>query len=199
MKILIDNGHGSETLGKCSPDKSILEWKWTREIASKVVDVLRSNGVDASLLTPEDNDVPLKERVARVNKQCQIYGSKHVAVVSIHVDASGSDGKWHDPNGWSVRVSENKEHKVSARSSVLSGLLATEALKNGRKLRRPKPNQLYWVQSLAICRDTFCAAVLTENYFMDNQDDCKFLLSEEGKAECVRIHVDGILKYIDVV
>ena len=31
--IIIDNGHGINTPGKCSPDKSLLEWKYTREIA----------------------------------------------------------------------------------------------------------------------------------------------------------------------
>ena len=31
MKILIDNGHGRETLGKRSPDGSLREHKWARE------------------------------------------------------------------------------------------------------------------------------------------------------------------------
>lgn len=199
MKILIDNGHGCETKGKRSPDESLLEWKWTREISARVIIALQSRGYDASPITPETNDIPLKERVFRVNRQCKIYGSSNVLVVSIHCDAFGSDGKWHDANGWSVRVSENKEHKVSKGSALLSKCLAEEAMKNGRKFRKPKPDQRYWVQSLAICRDTLCPAVLTENYFMDNREDCQWLLSNEGKSECVRIHVDGIIKYIESV
>ena len=37
MKILIDNGHGSNTAGKRSPDGRLLEYAYTREIAERVV------------------------------------------------------------------------------------------------------------------------------------------------------------------
>jgi len=35
MKILIDNGHGSNTPGKCSPDGRLREYSYTREIAGR--------------------------------------------------------------------------------------------------------------------------------------------------------------------
>ena len=34
MIVLIDNGHGVNTPGKHSPDNSIFEYKYTREIAA---------------------------------------------------------------------------------------------------------------------------------------------------------------------
>lgn len=40
-------------------------------------------------------------------------------------------------------------------------------------------------------------AVLTENLFMDNKEDVKFLLSEEGKKQIIDLHVQGIKKYIE--
>ena len=40
-------------------------------------------------------------------------------------------------------------------------------------------------------------AVLTENLFMDNIEDCKTLLSDEGKKKCRDIHVKGIKKYME--
>ena len=33
MKILIDNGHGYDTKGKCSPDGLFREYRWTRQAA----------------------------------------------------------------------------------------------------------------------------------------------------------------------
>ena len=42
IKILIDNGHGIDTAGKCSPDGSLREYKWAREIAARVVNALRA-------------------------------------------------------------------------------------------------------------------------------------------------------------
>lgn len=32
MKIILDNGHGRETAGKCSPDGRLLEYAYTREL-----------------------------------------------------------------------------------------------------------------------------------------------------------------------
>ena len=37
MKVLIDNGHGSNTPGKCSPDGQLREYAYTREIAERLV------------------------------------------------------------------------------------------------------------------------------------------------------------------
>ena len=46
-------------------------------------------------------------------------------------------------------------------------------------------------------RHTSCPAVLTENLFMDNHEDCDFLLSPEGQQSLVDLHVDGIISHLD--
>ena len=61
MKILIDNGHGSNTPGKCSPDGRLREYSYTREIAGRVVFELRKLGIDAELVVKEEIDVPLSD------------------------------------------------------------------------------------------------------------------------------------------
>ena len=63
MKILIDNGHGKETPGKCSPDGRLKEYAYTREIADRVVTGLQNEGIDAMRIVPGENDVALFERV----------------------------------------------------------------------------------------------------------------------------------------
>lgn len=105
MKILIDNGHGRETPGKCSPDGHFHEYAYTREIASAVVAYLQYRGYDAEQLVPEFEDITLKTRVKRVNRWCDKLGRDNVLLVSIHVDAAGSDGQWHDAKGWSCYTS----------------------------------------------------------------------------------------------
>ncbi len=37
MKILIDNGHGTNTPSKCSPDRCYHEWSYTRQLGKKNV------------------------------------------------------------------------------------------------------------------------------------------------------------------
>jgi len=63
LLVIIDNGHGKNTKGKCSPDKSLYEWEWTREIAYKLYNTLMLHGIEALLLVPEDTDVSLSTRV----------------------------------------------------------------------------------------------------------------------------------------
>ena len=80
MKILIDNGHGNNTSGKRSPDGKFLEAIYTREIAKKLQTDLIDRGYDAELITPEDDDIPLPERVRRVNLACLRYGKSNVSI-----------------------------------------------------------------------------------------------------------------------
>lgn len=52
-------------------------------------------------------------------------------------------------------------------------------------------------QDFYILKHTLCPAVLTENLFMTNKDDVEFLESEEGKEDIVRLHVEGIINYLN--
>ena len=69
--VLIDNGHGKNTKGKCSPDKRLMEWQWTRWVAAMVCEKLMKKGIDARLLVPEETDISLAERVRRTNAVCR--------------------------------------------------------------------------------------------------------------------------------
>ena len=71
MKILIDNGHGENTPGKCSPDGRLKEWIYTREIADRIVTGLREKGFNAERIVKENIDIPLpslkiQERVTKL-------------------------------------------------------------------------------------------------------------------------------------
>ncbi len=95
MKIFIDNGHGQFTPGKRSPDGELREGIYTREISRRIVSRLQALDLDASLLVPEEEDIPLTERCVRANKQAIIHGTKNVLIISIHCNAARSDGKWN--------------------------------------------------------------------------------------------------------
>lgn len=193
MKIGIDNGHGIGCPNG-SPDKQLMEWRWSREIASQVVGELRARGYDSFLLTPEREDIGINKRVARVNKLCHLYGKGNVMVVSIHSNASGGAPGWHSAQGWNVLVAKNAGNGSRSLATILTERAAIE----GRPIMHPKNGQMYWERDdLGILCRTLCTAVLTESGFHDNRIDMKWLLSDEGKAACVKIHVDGIVKYLE--
>lgn len=187
--ILIDNGHGGETPGKCSPDGRLREYAWTREIARRVCDKLKSLGYDARLLVPELNDVSLRERVRRVNSVYAGAASGNILLVSIHVNAAGT-GQWHNASGWTAWVAPN----ASQRSRQFASLLNAEAVR--LKLKGNRSREPFFAGNFAILRDTKCPAVLTENMFQDNRYDVNYLLSERGKSEITDLHVTAITQYL---
>ena len=192
--VILDNGHGDPPLtgGKCSPDNRVLEYYWAREIVQRIASKLLAEGVQVHILVPEKTDVKLNVRTRRANNLCKQYGTKNCLLVSVHINAAGGDGKWHNATGWSGWVAP----KCSANSKRLAQLLYAEAVKAGLKGNRCVPACKYWVGDFAIVRDTNCPAVLTENLFMDNKEECDYLLSEAGKETLAQLHVNAILNYI---
>ena len=197
-KILIDNGHGTRKYtpnGKQSPDHSLYEGEWAREIAANIVDELKSYGFDAELVTPEDKDIPLSERVKRVNRYCGLYGRGNVLLVSVHCNAAGKEGKWMKARGWSAYTTP---------SITVSDSLADDLYWAARQVFGPEltiradysDGDPDWEENFYILKNTYCCAVLTENFFMDNRDDVKYLLSDKGKEECVTVHVSGIIAFL---
>ena len=192
MIILLDAGHGESTPGKRSPDGRLREYKYCREIANNVKQKLEDQGFQVKLIVTDNTDTPLLERCKIVNQYCNEYGKANTVLVSIHCNAAGNGENWLNARGWSVFVSNN----CSSKSKKLAECLFNAAEAEGLTLRKYSQTQVYWKQNLAICRETNCPAVLTENLFQDNKDDVEFLLSEKGREIITNIHVKGILEYI---
>ena len=210
MVILIDNGHGIGVLGKQSPilegsglaipsefieDGRFKEWKYTRVISNDIVNKLKSMNYDARLVTPEDKDVSLAERIRRINTVCNKEGASNVLLISVHSNAVGDSSKWMEGKGWEAYTTRGET--VSDKLCEFLYKRADENIKN-RKIRedwtdgdRDKEADFY------IIKKAKCAAVLTENFFYDNKDDLKYLTSEEGVHGVVRLHVEGIIDYIN--
>lgn len=197
VKVLIDNGHGEETPGKRSPDGKFREYIWTREIAAIIKSELIKRGYDAELLVPETKDISLVERVRRANAACNKYGAKNVILVSVHCNAAGMGDKWMNARGWSAWTTR----RVTL-SDNLANCLYKAAFDIFGKERVPvradySDGDPDWESNFYILRNAKCCAVLTENFFQDNKEDVKYLESQAGKDACVRVHVFGIIDYIN--
>ena len=198
MKILIDNGHGIQTKGKRSPDGKLLEYSYTRDLARRIVATLKARDYDAELLVPEDDDIPLSERVRRTNAHCQALGKSNVILISLHLNAAGDGTKWMNATGWSCYTC-----KGQTESDRLADCLykAAEQILENQVIRTDfaRDGDPDWEENFYILRHTQCPAVLTENFFMDSRSDLEYLQSRAGKQAVVDTHVEGIIDYLNTI
>lgn len=192
MKILIDNGHGIDTKGKCSPDGTLREYAYAREIAERIVSQLKELGYDAERIVTEETDVSLKERCERVNKICRLLGTKNVILISVHCNAAGNGSQWMNARGWEAWTSIGQT-KADCLASCLYEAADEAGMKTRKDMTDGDPDK---EEEFYILKHTLCPAVLTENLFQDNKDDVSFLLSEYGKQAIVNLHVNGIINFI---
>lgn len=195
--IIFGTAHQKSILGKGSPDGKFKEYQYSREVVQAASSILKNMGYRVFIdVTEDDLNLPqakeLSTRCRIVNELVKQY--KDCIYVSVHVNAAASDGKWHEATGWEVYTSVGK-----TKADELATCLYNAAKLNmkDKKMRTDtsdgdpdKEAHLY------VLKNTNCPAVLTENFFMDNKKDVEYLTSDEGFHAIVRLHVEGILKYI---
>ena len=166
LMVILDAGHGADTPGKRSPDGRLREGRWARAMAARLAGALAGPGREIPLVAPGDADVPLPERAARVNElaaRAERAGLRAV-LVALHCDAAGTP-------------------RPSAR---LAGLLVEAMRGEGVKVRARGAREPWWEAKFYMLAYTRCPAVLTENLYMDNREDCERLLSEAWNARLAR-------------
>ena len=197
ITIILGTAHQKSIPGKGSPDGKFREYKYSREVAKAVSSILQSMGYRV-IIDIEDDDLGLSQS-RELSLRCKIVNElvkqyKNCIYISIHVNAAASDGKWHTGTGWEIYTSPGK-----TKSDNLAKCIYESAKNNltNVKLRTDfsdgDPDK---EANLYVLNYTNCPAVLTENLFQDNKNDVDYLLSNEGRHSIIRLHVEGILKYI---
>ncbi|QFQ13073.1 N-acetylmuramoyl-L-alanine amidase [Pseudoprevotella muciniphila] len=197
--VILGTAHGSNVAGKCSPDGRFREYRFSREIISMLKPRLESLGLTVFVDMPQDvvplpMSTELSQRCKIVNGICGKYGKENCVYVSIHVNAAGGDGKWHDARGFAVYVSRS----CSSSSKRLAKLLCDLALVRGLRGNRSVPGEHYWQAGFYVLKHTVCPAVLSENLFQDNRADVEFLMSPSGKEAVAALHLDALKQYFGI-
>ena len=194
MKVLIDPGHGIDTPGKRSPDGLFLEYLWNRQVADLLLEKLVAMGIDASLVVTETNDVTLRNRVNRVNTICNKVGASNVLLVSIHANAAGNGSSWMNAKGWSCYTSKGKTKSDQVAECLYE---AFEDEFPDRKIRKDlSDGDKDWEENFYVLEKSRCPAVLLENFFYDNKEECAWMLQEETKRRIASAAAKGIANYL---
>ncbi|MDR1370981.1 MAG: N-acetylmuramoyl-L-alanine amidase [Dysgonamonadaceae bacterium] len=190
--IILDNGHGKDTAGKRSPvwtdGSQLFEYEFNRDIVSRISFMLTKEEIKHSILVPEEIDISLTERVRRANELSRAW-SGNAILISIHANAGGG-------TGWEVWTSVGK-----TKSDQYATILFNEAKKmfpEWKMRSDTSDGDLDKESNFTILAKTTCPAVLTENFFMDTEKDCRFIMSESGRDKIAKMHVSAIKKMVEM-
>jgi N-acetylmuramoyl-L-alanine amidase len=191
---LLDNGHGGiirnvyQTQGKRSPlwpdGTQLFEGEFNRAIVHRLMKLCDLEGIDYVNIVPEEEDIPRPERTRRAN---EIYKTnKKCIFLSIHANAGGG-------RGWEIYTStgETKSDKISSVfflkfKEEFGQITMRSDYSDGDPDKEARFDVLV---------DTRMPAVLTENFFMDNLDECKnILMTETGRDKIAKAHFKAILE-----
>ena len=192
MIVLLDNGHGGlingeyQTSGKRSPiwqdGSQLFEGEFNRSIVARIVESLTALQMPYINIVPETRDVTLSTRIKRAND----VTNKSCFYLSVHSNAGGGKG---------FEVFTSPGETTSDKIASIFGEEFNKIFPN-RKLRADySDGDLDKESSFAVIRKTRMPAVLTENFFMDNEEECKkLLMTRQGRDLIADFHVNAIIR-----
>ena len=194
---IFDNGHGGiingvyQTAGKRSPvwpdGTQLFEGEFNRAIVDRLMSLCKANNIDAVDLVDTQEDIPLSDRTSRANSMAK-SSDKPCIYVSIHANGFSDEAA----NGWSVYTSVGE-----TKSDGIATTLFEKALREfpGEYMRKDtySDGDVDKEANFYVLIHTTMPAILSENFFMTNYDNChKYLLSEEGRDRIAKIHFEMI-------
>jgi len=196
LKIVIDPGHGGDDSGAVSTLKNLCEKDLNLELAKRIGDNLRHQGLKVYYTRDRDKTLALSERSAIARKKkADLFVSIHAnkasntnacGVETFVLTPSGYHGtaQGSPPRGW--QIGNINDYNNNLLGYCIQKELTKEPLNVDRGLKR---------QSFFVLRETHCPAVLIETGFLSNTDDALRMKTEEWKSDCSSKISAGILAY----
>lgn len=176
--IVLDPAHGSNVKGKCSPDGSHREYKWSRERVKSIKRLLENLGYTVYTTTDSENEPGLSKRK---NFATQIKTDKKKLLISFHNNAAGSDGKWHDARGFGVYTT-----KGITKADVCADIILKQFKEDFPHLKARTYINKYlerdFEENFTVLMGAGYMGVLIEWLFQDNKEDLAFISDSETNS-----------------
>ena len=179
---ILDNGHGVDTAGKRSsvlPDgRQLLEYEFNRAVVNSLAALLNNAGFSYHILVPELVDVSLAERVNRANA----LSGQPRRLISIHGNSAVNELVWHSATGIETFHYPGSQTGAELAEVFQRHLIAGTKWRN----RGVKTDKFY------ILRHSNMPAILTENGFYSNLNECTCMLDNEWRDVIALAHFNAI-------
>jgi len=184
--IILDDGHGIDTSGKCTPD-GYKENSFNRAVVEDLRQLLFSKDeYDVFLTATEKHDVPLLIRVQRANEAYKTFMTKYpdgkCILVSIHYNAF--KGIWGEHGGISTFYNTKLDKTLA--ETIHNNLVHGTELRD-RGIEQAKFTIL--TADMPSC--------LVECGFMDNKEEAKLMQDINYIKECAVEIMMGVHEYFN--
>ena len=189
--VCLDPGHGVESPGKCSPDKSYYEHEFALDMARRIQAHLKRCGVRVVLTRTDEHCPTGKADTNDLLKRVAISDAAGADLfVSIHSNASGNE--WSNASGLMIYTSagpETASRNVAAKA-VLSRMTAA-----GVELRG---SPLVHDIELVVTRKTVAPAMLIEYGFHTSRTEVERLKKSSYRAKLAEATAKGVCDFLGV-
>ena len=189
--VCLDPGHGVESPGKCSPDKSYYEHEFALDMARRIQAHLERCGVRVVLTRTDEHCPTGKADTNDLLKRVAISDAAGADLfVSIHSNASGNE--WSNASGLMIYTSagpETASRNVAAKA-VLSRMTAA-----GVELRG---SPLVHDIELVVTRKTVAPAMLIEYGFHTSRTEVALLKNGSYRAKLAEATAKGVCDFLGV-
>lgn len=190
ITVVIDPGHGKTTGGKRSPDSSLMEWEFNRDVGYRLKDLLEAQGYTVIMTVAKDDqtDPSLASRVAVANNAENVD-----LFVSIHSNAGGNGSRWTTAHGWEVWIHKSGGVSEKAAKAIEAATKASITELTDRGIKKTGTGE----KGLYVNRNTEMPSLLIEHGFYDNKTECQLLKTSAFRQRLAQADATGIINFFN--
>lgn len=189
--VCLDPGHGVESPGKCSPDKSYYEHEFALDMARRIQAHLERCGVRVVLTRTDEHCPTGKADTNDLLKRVAISDAARADLfVSLHSNASGNE--WSSARGLMIYTSAGPE--TASRNVAAKAVLAR--MTEGVVKLRGGP--LVHDIELVVTRKTVAPAMLIEYGFHTSRTEVALLKNGSYRAKLAEATAKGVCDFLGV-
>lgn len=194
LVIILDCAHGADVKGKCSPDGTHREYKWSRLICGKLRDKLESLGYRVEYTNKTKNEIGLSQR-KNIANNIKINSDQVKFLISLHNNAAGNGSNWVNATGFEIFTSKGQTLSDKFAQVIMSNLQKDFPESNGFKHRVDLTDgDLDKEENFTVLMGNYYG-ILLEWLFQDNKEDVKLLNDEIINNKLI----DSLIKSINYI
>ena len=200
--VLGDSGHAEKVAGKCAPDKSLYEWKFNKEVDTKMKKRCADHGIDYYQTNPSPagkDEMGLSKRAELANAHWKKLGKPQALLMSYHANAYYEEDKngktkveFNSARGTETFIASN----ASTNSKNAAKYIQDEIVKTMKSLDKNAKDRGVKTENFTVIYKAQMPSILLEYAFYTNKSDIKIL--KNNVDDLVEATMKGVCKYFGI-